>query len=274
MHSDTSGRPDLALLRVLAGLMRMRSDRIHGSMTIGEMTRLCSDARIGTEEEISQAIRWGASNGWFVLKGDPSDEKVAVSASDHESDVSVRERLKLVVSIPKFTELGLDRMRREFDMMETRAAFRKVFLEAKNVLRISSPFIEKSVLDDDGLPDIEELTRFALERGCRILLLTREAADKRRNQIEWLVNLAVREGYRDQLQIFDYHLQDEKSRIISSTHSKLVIADKSLAYVGSAEIRKNSLTHNFEVGCLIEGPEVDGLCHVFDLMTRYAERVL
>ena len=274
MYSDTSDRPDIALLRALAELMMTCSDRPRGSMTIGEMTRLYSGARIGTEEEIRQAILWGTSNGWFVLKGDPSDEKSTVLVSDHESDDRMRERLKIVVSIPKFTELGLDRMRREFDMMETRVAFRKVFLEAKSVLRISSPFIEKSILDDDGLPDIEELTRFALERGCRFCLLTREAAGRRRDQIEWLVNLAMHEGYREQLQIFDYHFEDERSRIISSTHSKLVIADKSLAYVGSAEIRRNSLTHNFEVGCLIEGPEVDGLCHVFDLMTRYAERVL
>jgi hypothetical protein len=39
-----------------------------------------------------------------------------------------------------------------------------------------------------------------------------------------------------------------------------------MAYVGSAELRRNSLIANFEVGCLVKGPQVFGICEVFDLM--------
>jgi len=46
----------------------------------------------------------------------------------------------------------------------------------------------------------------------------------------------------------------------------LLIADSSSAYIGSAELRKNSIISNFEIGCYVRGPEVAGLCEVFDLM--------
>jgi phosphatidylserine/phosphatidylglycerophosphate/cardiolipin synthase-like enzyme len=58
----------------------------------------------------------------------------------------------------------------------------------------------------------------------------------------------------------------EDGTIISSTHAKLIIADYDLAYIGSAELRRNSLVTNFEIGCLIRGSQVFGICEVFDFI--------
>jgi len=273
MQLDTSGKPSNALLRAIIRSLREYRDESQKPMTVIEMVRICCSAGSFTEAEARQAIRWGASHGCFTLSGDPSDEKSGLSLADLVLTDNTNQSLNIIVSIPRFTELGLDRMRQDFGMMETREAFRKVIMEARSTLRISSPFIEKNILDDDVMPDIVERIKFSLERGCQIRLLTREAAKKRKDQVQWLVDLVENDNRQEQLQLFDYHLQDENSRIVSSTHSKLVIADSSIAYVGSAEMRRNSLKHNFEVGCLLGGPKVVGLCHVFDLMTRYAERV-
>ena len=68
------------------------------------------------------------------------------------------------------------------------------------------------------------------------------------------------------LKILRYHLSGERGTVFSSTHAKMLIADNSLAYIGSAEVRKNSILANFEVGCLISDESVFGLCEVFDLM--------
>ena len=59
----------------------------------------------------------------------------------------------------------------------------------------------------------------------------------------------------------------------SSNHAKLVISDDSSAYVGSAELRLNSLYKNFEVGVVIRGTNVVGLTELFDAMTRVSKRV-
>ena len=86
-------------------------------------------------------------------------------------------------------------------------------------------------------------------------------------------NLAETNNCSDSLQIYAYHYSDHQGRVVSSIHSKLIIADTSLAYIGSAEIRKNSLDNNFEAGCLISGPSVIGLCEAFDCMLLYSTEV-
>jgi len=105
--------------------------------------------------------------------------------------------------------------------------------------------------------------------------LTREFFYRKDRQLDfkWLLNLKEKND-SFKLKIADYHILDDVNRIKSSTHAKLVISDYNSAYIGSGEFRKNSLLANFEVGCLVEGPQVFGICEVFDLMFKNSRRII
>ena len=117
----------------------------------------------------------------------------------------------------------------------------------------------------DVFPDFKKLLVDALNRGVEVKLLTREL-NERNEEVQWLVDIANKIDKRSKLSIVDYHLQGDDGSIISSTHAKILIADYDVAYVGSAELRKNSLIKNLEIGCMIRGSSVFGICEVFDFM--------
>lgn len=222
-----------------------------------------------TEQELINAISWANEMGYISIEERKPAYNSIVRLSDSQIVKDIG-NLRIVISMPKNMELGLSRVASRNQMIETRQAFREVFLAAKRTLRIASPFFEKSILRNEGLPDLEDYIKFAFERGCNVIILTRVGE---RDDFQWLRILAEDSSFVNSLRIFEYHHSDSNGRVLSSVHSKMIIADASMAYVGSAEIRKNSLENNFEVGCLIEGPSVAGLCEAFDLMIRYSKEV-
>ena len=273
MQQDSSDEPKVILLR---GIVEHILEMLSGSSTstaVADIINCYPELAGATETEIREAIHWGVQNGYLELDQNQEAKSPKIHATNKMIPEFRNSELEVVMSIPRFTELGLDRTKKRYKMVETRVAFRRVFTTAKKTLRISSPFIQEDILDQEGLPDLPDLLKFAFERGCEIRLLSRELKGRRSQEVEWLTKLATDEGYQARLKLFDYHFQEPTSRVVSSTHAKLIIADNSLAYIGSAEIRRNSLSSNFEVGCLVAGSIVSGLCEAFDLMTSYSTRV-
>ncbi|MFO7881969.1 MAG: phospholipase D-like domain-containing protein [Kosmotogaceae bacterium] len=222
------------------------------------------------ESEIRSAIEWGIQKNYLSRDLNSPRDSSVLSLTSEEIRNEFTNKVDLVMSIPELTELGLRRIQIRNAMIETREAFRYLFKKAKNILRISSPFFQANILEDDGIPEIKELFSEKFQSGCEIRILSREIFHRRSSEFRWLKKFSEEEGFSHLLRIYDYHLESTNRAIVSSTHSKMLIADSSLAYVGSGEFRKNSLAHNFEIGCLIQGPIVTGLCESFDLMTRYA----
>ena len=113
--------------------------------------------------------------------------------------------------------------------------------------------MQSDVIDDDAFPDLLECMSNALNRNVKVRILTRDLKTRGEREIAWILNLAKRLEKENNLSIVDYHLLSESGKILSSTHAKIIISDDKLAYIGSAELRKNSLIANFEVGCLLSG---------------------
>ncbi|WP_319508923.1 phospholipase D-like domain-containing protein [uncultured Methanolobus sp.] len=174
--------------------------------------------------------------------------------------------ISIVISKPRLRELSLKNREKRNDQIDTITCFREIITSSKSVLRICSPFIQENVLDDGSFPELHELLTDALKRDVEIRLLSRELSHGRGNEVQWIIDAARAIGKRHNLRIVDYHLLSENRSILSSTHAKIIVADYTQAYVGSAELRKNSLVANFEVGCLVKGPQVYGICEIFDLM--------
>jgi phosphatidylserine/phosphatidylglycerophosphate/cardiolipin synthase-like enzyme len=175
-------------------------------------------------------------------------------------------KISIVISKPRLKELSLGGIEERNKQMDSIDCFREIIASANKILRICSPFLQRNVLNKDAFPDLKQLIIDAFERDVYIKLLSRELFQRRGEEIHWIADIARDLEKEDKLTIVDYHIQSDLGEILSSTHAKLLIADHTMAYVGSAELRRNSLIANFEVGCLISGPAVVGICEAFDSM--------
>lgn len=180
--------------------------------------------------------------------------------------INTSENISIVVSKPRLRELSVGSIEERNKQVDSIDCFREIIVSAKNVLRICSPFIQKNVLSEDSFPELRKLLINALKRNVEIRLLSRELYQGRDKEIQWIIDIADNLGKMDNLIIVDYHLSMEDGTILSSTHAKIIIADYDMAYIGSAELRRNSLVTNFEIGCLIRGSQVFGICEVFDFI--------
>ena len=212
---------------------------------------------------LNNALR--AGNLSFVDERKTWDDSIVILSkpfvfTDTKDDISI------IISKPRLSELSLGNIEKRNNQFDSVDCFREIIISAKDVIRICSPFMQKNVLNGDSFPDLKQLIVDALKRNVEIKLLSRELFQRRSEEIQWIIDIADDLGKSDNFRIVDYHLLSEDGTILSSTHAKLLIADYNMAYVGSAELRRNSLIANFEVGCLVKGPQVFGICELFDLM--------
>lgn len=244
------------------------------SISIDDAVRTYSGCPPAIDAEIRSAIEIGIAQGELLcLEKSPRGDSILESSGRVRTEFAPAKSPLIVISVPELLELGLGRTKARYEILETREAFRLVFSEARTVIRISSPFLESNILNADAFPDLKDEMLFAFERGVKVRILTRLNNSERRNQINWLLDFAKDNNFQDRLEVYSYHIERPTRGIWSSVHAKLVIADSSLAYIGSAEFRRNSLAHNFEAGCIVYGNCVQGLSEAFDLMTRYSQRI-
>ncbi|MYB30543.1 MAG: hypothetical protein F4Y18_05860 [Cenarchaeum sp. SB0663_bin_5] len=154
----------------------------------------------------------------------------------------------LVASLPVGTDLppGLSRT--------TGETMAQLVIEATTTLRLASPFINRP-----GLSFLCEPLTVATARGVtlEILLPTRSSeADDALNDLEKAV---TRDGSID-------HLRMSRFRADAPwAHLKVLTADASAAYIGSANITRAGLAgHNLELGVLVRGPGVRVVEQVLD----------
>lgn len=240
--------------------------------TVGELLENYDGEISLFESEIRSTINNSIKEGYLkiIKKSSSLDESTIVLV---KAFLQPKQRgvTKIVISKPKLSELGFENVRFRNDQIETKDCFKEIINSSRNFLWICSPFLEKNVLVQQAFPELEQLLSDALERGVRIVVLSREIFKRRSDEVRWIYSLAEDLDRTDQVKIFDYH-HDIDKKVFSSTHAKLIISDGKRAYIGSAELRKNSLITNFEVGCYIEGPQVLGLCEAFDLMISKARQ--
>ena len=163
--------------------------------------------------------------------------------------VTAQEPWNLVASLPAGTDLpsGLNRT--------TGETMVQLVVEATTTLRLAAPFIDRP-----GLSFLCEPLAAATARGVRleILLPTRSShADDVLNDLEKAV---IHDGSIDHLRM---------SRFRSDApwaHLKVLTADASVAYIGSANITRAGLAgHNLELGVLVRGGSVQVVERVLDI---------
>jgi len=236
------------------------------SCTLWSLLQNYSNKEIATESEIRVVVYKLIDEGFLqVLNGKITSDDSVVKLARIPIFEKIEDQIKIVVSKPNLREISIQNIEDRNHQVNSIECFRFIISSAKSILRICSPFIQHNVLNIDAFPDFKKLLIDALNRGVEVKLLTREL-NERNEEVRWLVDIADKIDKRSRLSIVDYHLQEDDGSIISSTHAKMLIADYDVAYIGSAELRKNSLIKNLEIGCMIKGSSVFGICEIFDFM--------
>lgn len=166
------------------------------------------------------------------------------------------QRPRVVATTPAFGEVSTS---------ATLVVFQQIIAAASHELTIASPY-----LDYGGIDLLKNILANACKRGVRVRVLTRETAANDFGRTEGIRRL--REMFGDLLELRDYHFTVD-GRHRTSVHAKLLLADDALGYIGSAEIRRNAIANNFELGMVIQKPDTSNAMYAFDTFWRLATKV-
>lgn len=144
------------------------------------------------------------------------------------------------------------------DVLSTAEVFRRLFAEARASIKVFSPYVD---------PTFTSLAQ-AARAPIQIVTTLREARQRSNPVLERFAStrpLAVR------------YLHEKHARAqMFQLHAKMVLADTSAAYLGSANLTDTSLHYNFELGIYLEDRDLVARLHalfdyVFDFAAKPAE---
>ena len=163
--------------------------------------------------------------------------------------VTAQEPWDLVASLPTGTDLppGLSRT--------TGETMVQLVVEATTTLRLATPFI-----DSPGLSFLCEPLAAATARGVTLEILLPTRSSHAHDALNDLKNAIIRHGSID-------HLQMSRFRTDAPwAHLKVLTADASIAYIGSANITRAGLAGpNLELGVLVRGSSVQAVERILDI---------
>lgn len=178
---------------------------------------------------------------------------------------------KMVLTLPPFNKYGIESKLGDLisDKNNLKKSFMALFKKASSNIYICSPFLEYTGIE----PFINILISKA-KQGVNIKVLSRQIKKNNHNtrykQIEKLKKHFIENDCK--INIRNYYYQHE-NRLASSTHAKMIIVDKYLAYIGSGELRQNSYNKNLEVGLIIRGEKAEKLGELFEYMFEISEEI-
>jgi len=265
--SDTSNRANFnpivekKILRYIIDFLKKTDEA-----KVRNLIRKFESSGLISKSEFIYTLRKGIENNTFkVEKSREKFEDNIISLNQVPNLDNDLCSIKLVASTPRLSEISISELLKRNDMLNMKDCFEKIFNSAQEVVRISSPFIQKNVINDGVFPELSEYFEELFGRDIYVKIITRNIKEKKDKELNWIIETARENDSLENLEIRDYHIKKD-GRIYASTHAKLLISDQNLSYVGSGELRKNSLMVNLELGALIKGDIVTSYCEVFDYM--------
>jgi hypothetical protein len=170
--------------------------------------------------------------------------------------------------IPSFLEKELAAtLGRPGGFVTTTAAFTRLAQAASQRLVVMTPFI-----DAGGFRWLRRLFEAARPECQKVAVL--------RNTDQYTVELGVQHAdwlRALQVSVRDYHLSHAtgsgRALPIETFHAKLVVADDTLAYVGSANLLNSSEGLSLETGFLVEGAAAVQVARLVDAVLRVARQL-
>lgn len=138
---------------------------------------------------------------------------------------------------------------------EIEPALMRLAAEAERDLWIVNPFF-----DEYGAQRLLPSMLGAAKSGVKIWILGRQlgrAGGQGSNEaIQDIASAFIKEDLAPMIEIRDFYRQDEQGRQLYALHTKMMIADESVAYIGSANLTRHCLRNNFELGVILRGEGV------------------
>jgi len=244
--------------------------------------QICRAAASGTETGHATQVLAGLAASGVCATGDAEDswscefapaELLRLSNLLTGADYFRRMRLNPAVTelaitmplVPSFLERELAAtLGRSGGFLSTDAAFTRLAQAAVRRLVVMTPFI-----DPAGFRWLRRVFEAAPPACHKVLILRdidRYAVELGVENADWLRGL--------QVSVHDYHLSHAETGgrqlPIETFHSKLVLADETLAYVGSANLLNSSEGLCLETGFLVEGAAASDVARLVDAVLRIA----
>ncbi len=190
----------------------------------------------------------------------------SISAPDMKAGISAdSSSAELVATLPTDVQSKLPNSVRPI-----RISIRRYLAEATDTVRIANPYFDDT---EHVLNDLAALPR----RGVDLKLVTREVDtdDPNQSAVDAIEEITgqLSDDERKHLFVRDFYDTNRYDKQIGATHAKAVIIDEQVAYLGSANLTRLSLTGNFELGVLLRGELVADLVAVYDAMFDYARPI-
>ncbi len=251
--------------------------------SVQSVRSLVDAAQLGVTEEISTKELLDRAVGLGLLELVPSGYKphgsvqarfqrlaFALNAVEHYRSVIHRDAtLAQVVltkpSRPSLLEQNLSALGwRTTDLEPTEHAFRGMVQAAQRRVVVMTPF-----LDDTGAAWLQELLSSVVPCAERTLIL-RSLEDPSRKDypvgfdaiMPWLKAQGVR--------VFNYSIPRMDGGGRETFHAKVVLCDRSAAYLGSSNVTAASLEHSMEMGVVLHGRAAAGVADVIDAVVAAA----
>ena len=141
----------------------------------------------------------------------------------------------------------------------------RLIKQAENEIIILNPFFEK-----DGFQQLHQPLLNALGNNVEVKIITRylhDPSSHNRSVVEEFTDICRERGIPLQnLTLLDYTIWDEETDITDqkqdgenpkfTLHAKLLIADQTRAYLGSANVTDYGFERYLEIGAILDGPVV------------------
>jgi hypothetical protein len=277
---------DSDIVRCAAPWLGTAARLLQGLATLGPGTwpveKICQAAASGTEPGHASQILTGlagvglctaaAGNDAWLCEYAPAElQRLAqvLSGADHFRRMRLNpEAIELAVTmplVPSYLEKELAAtLGRPGGFLTTSAAFTRLAQAASRRLVVMTPFI-----DAGGFRWLRRLFE-ATPADCQKVVVLR-------NTDRYIVELGVQHAdwlRALQVSVRDYHLSHggEAGRAvpIETFHAKLIVADDTLAYVGSANLLYSSEGLSLETGLLVEGSAAIQVARLVDGVLRVA----
>lgn len=192
-------------------------------------------------------------------------EELQNSNNTIEEDEFLKKSILPVMTIPPSISFNPY----QYGAITQEECFRHIIGAAESVLRISSPFIDRY-----GISLFMYDLLNAARRGVEIRILTKHGGGTDKSQeVAILKDEFKRNDIANKIQIRYYYRSKDLGRSQTySIHKKLLIADENKCYVGSGEIRLNSLRWITEAGVMLSS-EIKPFIFLFDSVWEEAERI-
>jgi phosphatidylserine/phosphatidylglycerophosphate/cardiolipin synthase-like enzyme len=195
-------------------------------------------------------VRIDASECFELLTTTRTAHRVLEESHSKRDSVTVEFVCTLPENDPSFAQLDPV----DFDLGQITTRLLSLCREASEELVLTSPFLELEGMEW-LLPGLEG----ALERGVDLTLVSRQLRDGQPNHVAVQELFDIAAGLPGDLEVYDYYEPGDDEYPAYTLHSKLLVADRRTAYVGSANFTKYGFAENLEIGVVVDAPAVRDL---------------